>query len=318
MLWGRAASRCSLPDCRRELVLDPSSTDDPSLVGEIAHIVAEEKNGPRGESNLTHDQRNRYDNLILLCNVHHKQVDDQPAHFTVQRLKQLKLDHEEWVRSCLNLDARKQADDEKWAGYIDEWSQKAQLDNWLAYTSWLLGPTPAVNSKFFEELSLSRAWLLSRVWPGRYPNLRLALESFRMVVDDFINVFKEHSDQGARDRELLRTIPFYKLEEYDPIHYERLLDQFYFHVDLIHDLVFEMTRAANYVCDLVRENLDASFRIEDGVLLVERPVEFKLHTLRLEYRPEERTARPYPGLQKFLTVRESRDQCIGSGLHPKN
>jgi hypothetical protein len=36
-----------------------------------------------------------YDNLILLCRKHHKQVDDQRSHFTVERLKQIKREHEE-------------------------------------------------------------------------------------------------------------------------------------------------------------------------------------------------------------------------------
>jgi len=62
--------------------------------------------------------------------------------------------------------------------------------------------------------------------------------------------------------------------------------------------------------------MDSSFRIEDGVLLVERLVEFKVHTLRLEYRGNDRTQRPYPGLQAFLEVRESRERHIGSGLCP--
>src|SRR5438270_6324391 len=90
MLWGRAASRCSLPDCRRELVVDPIDTDDPSLVGEAAHIVAEQPDGPRGRSDLPLEQRNKYANLILLCNVHHKQVDDQVNYFTVERLTCIK------------------------------------------------------------------------------------------------------------------------------------------------------------------------------------------------------------------------------------
>ena len=316
MLWGRAGARCSLPDCRRELVLDASSTDDPSLAGEVAHIVAEEENGPRGESHLTLDQRNKYGNLILLCNIHHKQVDDQPAHFTVQALEYLKQSHEEWVRSSLHLDARKQADDEKWAGYIDEWSQKAQLGNWLAHTSWLLEPTPEVRREFFEQLVAIRGWLLSRVWPERYPSLRFALEAFRIVVNDFVNVFEEHSDRGAREGDLLRTTAFYKLTAHKPDQYRRLLDRFRFQVDLIHDLVFEMTRAANFVCDLAREYVDPSFRTNDGVLLVRCPIEFDVHTLRLEYRTEERTQRPYPGLPKFLEIRESRDYHVGSGLHP--
>lgn len=36
-----------------------------------------------------------YNNLILQCRKHHKQVDDQRSHFTVERLKEIKREHEE-------------------------------------------------------------------------------------------------------------------------------------------------------------------------------------------------------------------------------
>jgi hypothetical protein len=38
-----------------------------------------------------------YDNLILLCRKHHKQVDDQVLHFTEERLKEIKCKHEAWT-----------------------------------------------------------------------------------------------------------------------------------------------------------------------------------------------------------------------------
>lgn len=47
MLWGHAANRCAFPDCRLELMMDVSETDDPSLVGEECRIVARELKGPR-------------------------------------------------------------------------------------------------------------------------------------------------------------------------------------------------------------------------------------------------------------------------------
>lgn len=37
------------------------------------------------------------DNLVLLCNVHHQLVDDQPATWTVERLHAIKDAHEQWV-----------------------------------------------------------------------------------------------------------------------------------------------------------------------------------------------------------------------------
>ncbi|TEU22064.1 MAG: hypothetical protein E3J21_00740, partial [Anaerolineales bacterium] len=101
MFWGLAANRCAFLGCRRELVMDASQTDDESLVGEACHIVAQSPTGPRGDSPLPPKQRDHYDNLILLCKIHHKLIDDQPNTYTVQRLLQMKAAHEKWVRLTL-------------------------------------------------------------------------------------------------------------------------------------------------------------------------------------------------------------------------
>lgn len=100
--------------------------------------------------------------------------------------------------------------------------------------------------------------------------------------------------------------------------YELLSNRYGFHVDLVHDLICELTRAANYDCDKVRENLDRSFRIEEGVLLVRRGVTMDMmeHTYRLEYHDQERVQRPYPGLQEFEDIRVSRDYNVGAGQDP--
>lgn len=101
ILWGRAASRCAFPDCRRELVIDCNAVDDASLVGEECHMVAKELDASRGESPLTSKQRDAYENLILLCNTHHKIVDDQPNTYPVELLQQMKEEQEQWVRDSL-------------------------------------------------------------------------------------------------------------------------------------------------------------------------------------------------------------------------
>jgi len=81
--------------------MDASQTDDESLIGEACHIVAQSPSGPRGHSPLTPEQRDHYDNLILLCRNHHKQVDDQENTYTVQCLLDMKAAHEKWVRETL-------------------------------------------------------------------------------------------------------------------------------------------------------------------------------------------------------------------------
>ena len=55
-------------------VTEGTGTDDPSVFGEEAHIVAQAASGPRAGQVVNVDS---YDNLILLCSKDHKRVDDQ-------------------------------------------------------------------------------------------------------------------------------------------------------------------------------------------------------------------------------------------------
>src|SRR5579862_3539800 len=138
MLWGRAAHRCAFPDCRIALVSDPTETDDESLIGEVCHIVAQSDSGPRGTSDLTPTQRDKYSNLILLCRNHHKVIDDQFATYTVECLHEMKSAHEKWVQELLEeFNADEQRDREIYASYVEEFAQRADLDNWRGWISGL-------------------------------------------------------------------------------------------------------------------------------------------------------------------------------------
>ncbi|OHX06908.1 hypothetical protein BFV98_29980 [Micromonospora sp. WMMB235] len=64
------------------------------VTGEMAHIVAASRQGPRGRGVLTDDERNSAENLILLCERHHKIVDRRPRTYTVDVLTEMKRRHE--------------------------------------------------------------------------------------------------------------------------------------------------------------------------------------------------------------------------------
>jgi hypothetical protein len=90
ILWIKAGGRCSI--CHEQLATDATDDDAPSVFGEECHIVAQSPGGARAAEIEDVDG---YNNLILLCRKHHKQVDDQRSHFTVERLKEIKREHEE-------------------------------------------------------------------------------------------------------------------------------------------------------------------------------------------------------------------------------
>ncbi|MFI7003443.1 HNH endonuclease [Nocardia sp. NPDC050175] len=96
ILWARAHNSCAI--CKTTLILDGNQGDRESVVGDEAHIVARSKGGPRAGL-ISSGELDKYDNLILLCKVHHKQVDDQPITYSVEHLRQLKADHERWAHA---------------------------------------------------------------------------------------------------------------------------------------------------------------------------------------------------------------------------
>lgn len=100
VLWGRSASLCAF--CKTRLVLDASEVDSESVVGDECHIVSGAPAGPRHDPAYDISAIDNLRNIVLLCRVHHKLVDDQAATFTADMLRQIKLNHEEWVRKKLN------------------------------------------------------------------------------------------------------------------------------------------------------------------------------------------------------------------------
>lgn len=317
MLWGRAAGRCS--KCRTDLYEDETETDDPTLIGENCHIVAESDDGPRANPEMPLERRNNYGNLILLCRNDHRIIDTQPGEYTIERLYQMKADHEAWVRQNLGLDEAKQRDDEQYAAIVDEWEKSAQLGNWTAWSSHVLGGDhPTMWKELDADLYALRERLLTRVWPGRYPDLENAFHNFRFVLQDFQETFRGQAESRGGD-ETLMTRRFYKIDEWNPERYSRLLQQYEYHVALVSDLMLELTRAANLICDRVRQHLKHSYRLNEGRLAVEsgpyEDLSFKKWVV--QYSQEERQkAIPYPGLQSFLTERAKRDRSFGDGPAP--
>ncbi len=96
-VWVAAGGMCAFEGCREHLLIH----DTNALVGNIAHIIAQRANGPRGNASVSRQQLDSYENLILLCPTHHLQVDKDPVTWTVEALTKMKVSHEEWVKSRL-------------------------------------------------------------------------------------------------------------------------------------------------------------------------------------------------------------------------
>lgn len=316
MLWGRAANRCAFPDCQIELVMDETETDDQSIVGDEAHIIAQEPEGPRGYPNFPKDKIDKYDNLILLCKIHHKLVDDQCIYYSVDTLLKMKNDHIKWVKDKLDYDDKKQSEDEIYASYLETFVKKANVDNWESWMSNIFcDSTSSIQKTHYNSLKELNIYILNRVWPCRYPKLEDAFINCRLILNDLLRVFDKYRTD-SNDSDFWCTEKFYKIREYDEERYHRLAHKFDYHESLIDDLCCELTKATNHLFDLVRIYLLRSFRINEGVLLITTGphADLSFKTYRLEYSDEELLTLPYKGLREFMKERASRTISFGTGI----
>ena len=108
-LWGKAAGRCQYEGCNKPLWLD-TITKAEFNVAYIAHIIADNENGPRGDPTLSKELASDISNLMLLCDPHHRLIDieDVKGH-SVQRLRTMKEKHERRIEIVSGIQDNKQS-----------------------------------------------------------------------------------------------------------------------------------------------------------------------------------------------------------------
>lgn len=87
-LYIKSGNECAFPGCHNVLV-----DENGKFVGEVCHIEAAMPGGERFNSNMTNEDRRLFDNLLLLCHHHHVVIDSVDE-YTVEKLKEMKRNHE--------------------------------------------------------------------------------------------------------------------------------------------------------------------------------------------------------------------------------
>lgn len=164
-LWGLAAGRCSY--CRKWLL------EEEVHIGEMAHIIAESDDGPRGDE-VFHGDRNGYGNLILLCPTHHRMVDKNPKKYKVDILREWKASHEEWVEARLNTTRERDLD-------LDSLTLIFRAIPFTKLRSYLQYAPQKIDTRFSGLEDVMESFMIDR--PHAYPfddsNLTRLFEDFR-------------------------------------------------------------------------------------------------------------------------------------------
>jgi hypothetical protein len=326
-LWSNGGRLCAYSGCGQRLFVPVEGDTEEVVVGKECHIVARGSTGARAPDSLTEDEqarwrsliddRNGYQNLILLCGTHHDIIDTDVANHSVARLVEMKQAHEATIEERLSPKRRNENIIEiRYAAIVDQWARRIDIDRWDGQIS-RAAVSGAVRENTLDELRSLGDWLLKRVWPRTLPQLENAFLNFRTVAEDFdavVTRFATHRGGNVLIDRVYREVDGMRADPDTRRFLERRSE---YYQDLAADLAVELTRAVNLVSERVREQLWPTYRLNEGYATIGLGLNAGLvfETLRPLYAPNAPDV-PYPGLGAFVTERAQRDYARGVGAPP--
>jgi hypothetical protein len=327
---------CAFTGCTEPLLEPTADGSEATNVGIECHIVAK-SDDPKVARNLSSlidkerhqfahliENRNGFNNLVMMCLRHSEIIDDPAQGYSVEAVVEMKKAHETAYDPSKRTAEAKIVEEAalQYAEIVDGWARRFHVEEWPAYYGRLVADGhPMIARERFDGMTDGREWLFRRPWPGAVKELESAFENFRRVCGDLQNVLAQHPHRSLAESGLVAIARFYNDSSYwkgtGPPDHEALDEMYAFYASLVEDLTYELTRAANLVCAVVRRRLDSRFRFEEGVLTLESgPYEdLRIRTHRPEYGPD-LGEEPYPGLDEFLVARQDRDYTRGEGGRP--
>ncbi|WP_371865043.1 SAVED domain-containing protein [Massilia eburnea] len=98
-VWADAGGCCMFKGCGDDLSIVPLYNKG-ARIAYLAHIIASDPDGPRGTMEESHVLSNRPDNIMLMCDAHHRLIDSfAPDLYKAPRLREMRREHTLKVRS---------------------------------------------------------------------------------------------------------------------------------------------------------------------------------------------------------------------------
>ncbi len=210
LLWSNAAGRCSFTGCNERLTVEQAAHSAPHTLGQMAHIKGEKKGSNRYDEDQTDEQRDSYQNLILLCPNHHTLIDkpENEEMYTVEALLEIKTTHEASISN--RLDSAKISN-------IDELKDEVSIflaenrQAWLQY-----GPRSENAQKNPHSVEIYAIWVSERL-STIVPNNRTIVS----LINDYRNLF--HRSEQIIVSQFLSHAKSYESWVDDEIPYQAVL-----------------------------------------------------------------------------------------------
>lgn len=104
-VWLKAGGRCEYRGCNKPLWRDDLTMKEMNKAY-LAHIIADSPGGPRGQEELSEDLSDDFENIMLLCDTHHRLIDKEDIEgHPPDLLRKYKREHEERIERLTGIES---------------------------------------------------------------------------------------------------------------------------------------------------------------------------------------------------------------------
>jgi hypothetical protein len=201
------------------------------------------------------------------------------------------------------VDRKKEAENYIYAEIVDAATKLCMFETWEHWTGWAMGPEPAWQREWTDNIDEFRRRVIRTLWPGTIPELECALKTLSLNLAMARKLFWKHSE--TEDGNWIRGKCFYRSARGEST-YDELLALYNEWIDEQEDFLFEATKSANWVAEIVRHELNPLFFAVPGkfVVTVGPGMNAAFATRVVEYNEEEKRHEPEAVIAKIKAIEE--------------
>lgn len=166
--------------------------------------------------------------------------------------------------------------------------------------NWAMAGSSKISVERYNKLEELNSFLQRISYHQGYEVYDNLLRNLGVLVSDYIDLCNEHIKEFGTEEYTIDR--FYKKIPNNP-DYVSQLNEFKEYCRLICDMTLELTRLLNLLLERIRERVP-DYHIDEGVFVID-----SIAREKTVYCEKEKSDSPYPGLNKFVQIRSSRNYC---------